>query len=1577
MKTWKTRILSAMLALLTLLTLLPTSALAASGSGTGIKATTNPNLWSTRLTSTGQSYSYRPPTAAGKQLYCMDLGYSYRYGTASFLNSYTYQSATGADADALWDAAVAGTGLGEMDAITKENVKWMMTYIADYKGDIPGSLFMALQTYIWDHQSNKSAGGDTSGDIDAGGFANADTYETYLGYVDWLLAQKAKEDAEFHEQIEKYTAQGAVATVVEDESAKWAVYAKSSVSGRQSFFAYYAPRKLSFEVQPEEPDHPPAGDADITLKKVAAGTTRGLDGARFLIYRDGQIVGSDVTANGGIIEVNDVTKGLWSFVETEAPAGYCADSTPISVYVDTTDGDKQYTVTAENYALPDMKITKRDAMSGKPIAGTVFSVKSVTGNYSTSVTTGVDGSTTLSSIPADVYVVREESVPEPYIVSNTEQTVALRPGKTSEVTFVDYEKPGLEVIKKNIANGEPIEGVTYRIEQIDGSFSTSATTDGAGRIFLASIPVGSYRVTEKNVPSHVILSEIPQEIHLEAGCTRTVTFFNAVKPSLTILKRNSVTGDPLSNAKFHIYYGSDNTTTGEINDLGVFTTDEIGKITLTDVNRGWYKLVEESAPNGFGIQGSGVTEFYLEANTSKTVTVDNVPHSALVVYKYDAKTGKGLEGCRFELRYLSGNTSGTGGTVIGTYVTGPNGAFTVTNLKKGTYVCQELESDGNHIIDREPQTVWISGEEQDVVTLRFGNAPLGSLLITKLSDDSKHEPLSGVEFLLTDSSGHYLGNDNGRFTTNAAGEILMDGLEPGMTVIAREVRAKTGYLLDDSPQHALIKSGETAHLQFLNQPAGNLIIRKVSSGPNGEPLEGVEFKITYADGSFVPDANGELSSNGIYYTNKSGEIRISGVVGTVVATETKTIPGFTIDEATRTQTVVVNPNDTQTLTFYNKPTTTLILQKYISGTKNEPLAGVQFLVTDSSGAVVGPNNGYYTTDAAGQIVIEGLTDGMTVTAKEVKSVDGFVLDGTPQSIKIDQSQSPQRMTFWNERQGALIINKLSSLDRKTPLKGVTFKITTATGEFVPDENGKISSNGLYYTDENGQIILKGVTGTLVVTEVETIPGYTIEENTRTQTVVINPNDTQTLHFYNDPVGGVEIIKVNEDNHSERIPNTTFEIRKVDDALVDTVTTDKNGRVFVALEDGSYYAKEVTSNKSFRLDDTPHYFEIKDGKRVTLQVTNKKLSGIVIHKIDSATGEGIYGVKFVLYDANKKPIGEYTSDDRGYIYIDEIPGGLSGRFYLRELEAAPGYTLDKQYKTVYVSPGKTVEIEWENTAVTGQIQIYKYAAEYNEVTGTAAGTPLKGAVYEIVNARSGKVVDYITTDARGVAASKPLPLTRYQLREVTAPAYWQLDPTVHDVTLEYPGQIIKLSAYDKPSSLGVSITKRGNAQVMAGQSMRYDLTVANTSNVPLESFFWHDKIPYDVARPTTLTTGTYSARLNYRVLYKTNYNTSYQVLASNLLTGNNYSFALNAIPMQAGEVVTDIYFDFGKVPVGFQSVVNPTLSVMVNGNAVNGYQMVNRADVGGKYQGTWQTATASWVTIIRRLWNTPTLPKTGY
>ena len=1469
----KKRIVTLLLTLLTVLSLLPTVAMAAESTGVGITPVTDPNLWTTRLNSQGQTYSYRPPTAAGRQLYCMDLGYSYRSGTESFLQSYMYRSATGADADALWNDAVAETGLGEMDAITKENVKWMMSYITDYTGEIPGSLFMALQTYIWDNQSDKSAGGDPSGDIDAGGFANADTYDQYVEYYNWLLGQKANEDAEFQRQIEEYAAQGIHASIVEDESSKWAVLATSSVSGRQSFFAYHSGRKVIADDEPQDDDDPPpAGDGDITFQKVIAGTDKGLDGAVYNIYLDGQIVGSDVTSGGGYIEVHDVTEGLWSFVEQEAPAGYALDPTPHSVYVSVTDGDKQYTVTVGDEELPGIKVIKTSAVDGSPVENAVYSIEGVTCAFSTSVSTGPDGSALVEDLPAGVYIVREESVPEPFVRTASEQTIALRPGKISEARFEDYTRPGLEIVKRNIADRSPIEGVTYQVRQIDGDFLDTVETDSSGKAFLEVDP-GSYEISEVNVPSNVIISEIPQTIFLEPGVTRTVRFFNAVKPSLTVIKRNSITKDPLENAKFHIYYASDNTETGEINDLGTYYTDSSGRIVLTNVNRGWYKVVEEESPTGFSIQDDGVYEFYLEAGVSRELVVDNTPLSALVVYKYDSATKLPLEGARFELRYLSGETSGTEGTVIGEYVTSKNGSFTVTGLKEGTYICQELESPDGHLIDSEPQTVYISGKEQDVVTLRFGNAPLGSLLITKVSDDEKREPLSDVEFLLTDSSGNFIGTNNGRYVTNSAGEIVVEGLTPGTTVVAREVRAKPGYLLDDSPQYALIRSGETVGLEFRNAPAGNLVIVKRSSSGTHEPLEGVEFKITYADGSYVPDENGQLSSNGLYYTDREGKITISGVVGTVVVTETASIPGYTIDEATRTQTVVVHPNDTQTLYVYNEPETTLVLEKFIKGTDNEPLAGVEFLVTDSSGAVVGPNNGVYITGEDGRAVITGLTPGTTITTRETRTVDGFVLDGSPQSILIQEGQV-QTLTFWNSREG-----------------------------------------------------------------------------------------------------GVEIVKVSSADKTERLSDAVFEIRRAsDDALMDTVTTGDTGTVFAPLDEGDYYALELESPSGFKLDSTRHYFTVKDGEVTQEVIENEAVSGILLHKVDSATGDGIYGVTFLLYDDTNTPIGQYTSDDRGYVYIEGLE---SGRFYLRELENE-GYIVDTEKKTVYVKSGETTEITWKNTPITGQIQITKTSADYNSMNGWPAGTPIPNTEFEIYNARTGKLVDTIRTDKNGVAVSKPLPLARYEVIESKAADFYGLDKTPIEVEIEYAGQIVKAAMTNKSLYTNVSIKKTGYVEVMPGQTLRYDFTdIANNSTTSLESFYWRERLPA-FAHLQKIVTGTWNVPGSYKIVYKTTLSgDTYRVLADNLSTQQNYVLDASpaALGLASGEKATEFMVVFGIVPANFRQVEAPVVYCTASQWLTGGSQIVNQTDVGGIHDGQWIMATSRWATKVYK--PAESLPRTGY
>ena len=1562
MKSIKTRLVSAFLLVMTILSLFPTTAFAASSTGKGITITKNQNYWSTRLLANGTPYSYRPPLVDGKLVYCMDSGLGYHYATPSYLNSFTWTSGTGADADAVLQSAVTNSGLSEMDAATVENVKWMMTYLNDCKESNVGQLFMAVQTYVWENQSYK---GEPGGDGDAGGYANADTYELYLSFIDSLLAKKAAEDAEFQRQIEEYAAHGIAATIVEDESARWAVYAISSNRKNQSFFNYYGPRKLvTGEPAPDQPEQPTGGTGKITLKKTAGGTTTGLAGARFSIYFNGQIVGSDITNAQGEIYVENAATGLWSFVETAAPDGFCVDPTPKSVYVDVSEGTREYSVAATNYELPDMKIIKRDAMSGKPIAGTVFSIKSVTGNFSTSVTTGTDGSATLSAIPAGVYVVREESVPEPYIVTNTEQTVALRPGKTSEVTFVDYEKPGLEIVKKNIANGEPIEGVTYRIEQIDGSFSTSATTDNHGRVFLDSVPVGTFKVTEINVPGHVILCPIPQEVALKPGETSTVTFFNALKPTLEIRKVDSVTGDPVKGAKFQIWYASNHTDTGELNDLGVHYTDESGKIILPEVQDGWYKVTELEPAPGYSIKEPATQECFISGGESKVLTFENTPLSAIIIRKVDSETGQPLEGAWFRIRYLGG-TSGTGGTVLGEYRTSSNGTIVVTGLKAGTYVCEEISAPDGYVITDATETIYLSGKDQDVITVTFGNDKMGSLLIVK-KDAVTGAPISDVEFLVTDSDGSVIGTANGKYVTDSAGTIRIDGLTPGMTVIAKEVRAKDGYILDDTPQSIKIKRNSVMTLEFRNQPKGGVLVRKVDAATN-EPISDVEFLVTDSDGNFIGNANGK------YVTDSAGTFTITDVAPdtTLVIKETHAKDGYILDDTP--QTVKVKSNEVVTVEFRNQPKGGVLVKKVDAAT-NEPISDVEFLVTDSDGNFIGNANGKFITDSAGTFTITDIAPGTTLIIKETRAKDGYLLDDTPQTVKV-KSNEMITLEFRNQPLGGLRIIKLDSVTKK-PLEGVQFRVTYSDGSFVADEGGKLSSNGLYMTDANGEILIRDIVGTLVVTEVKTIPGYTIDEATRSQTIVVNPDDLQTLIVYNVPAGGLQIIKSDEDT-GERLGGVKFEIRKINGEILGTYTTDRDGVISIPnAESGWYTIVERKAKDGYALDTTPVNACVKDSETTTVEITNQRMSSIMIHKIDAATGAGIYGVKFVLYDSGKNPIGEYTTDQDGYIYIDDelVPG----KYYLRELEAADGYIRDEQYKTVYVERGKCAQIEWENSAVTGQIQIRKYSSEDNTVTGQLAGTPLEGAVFEITQARSGKVVGYIVTDARGVAASGPLPLGRYFVTEVSAPKYYQLSGEKIEAEIEYPSQIIKLSAYNKPASLGVTIKKSGNYEVQSGQSMSYDFSgIANTSNVALNHFFWHDRIPTDATRALSISTGTYNARLYYKVTFKTNLN-DYRTLASNLLTSNNYSLSLNAATLRLaqGEYVTDVRFEFGTVPSGFSSVVKPTMRVQVLGTVSNGYQIINRADVGGQYLNEWQTAKTTWVTTVRRF-NTTPLPKTGY
>lgn len=983
-----------------------------------------------------------------------------------------------------------------------------------------------------------------------------------------------------------------------------------------------------------------------------------------------------VTDQNGEIDLSKLPTGAYVVTE-KACEGYIIDQAQRIIQLDPNE-DAQFVFT--NTIKPSLQIIKTSS-DGSRLKNVHFRIAKIEdGTHYLDRTTNEQGEILIADLEPGVYSVRETATDSSHILDLREYHMELFAGRTSTLTIENQKRPNLTVYKHDANTGEPIANTVFEVRAADGHSVDQIKTDSEGKAELRNLLPGVYEISEKSVPSPYLLDAPSQLATLYPNRDHTVYFENHQKPSLTVKKVDSVTGDPLQGAKFQVIYASNNTGSGEINDLGTFYTDENGQFQLTGLRDGWYKVTEQEPPTGYAIK-EATQEVYIQSGTSKVLTFENIPLSALIVWKYDSVTGEAVSNAVFQVKYLTG-TSGTGGTVIGTYKTSANGSFTVTGLKEGTYIVEELASDSGHVIDTAPQTAYISGKQQDVVQLYFGNSPKGGLLVKKI-DSATHNPLSDVEFLVTTADGTVVGDANGKFVTDSAGSFTVSGINPGTTLVVKETRARDGYLLDDAPQTATVKAGQTVTLEFRNAPQGNLIINKLDSVTK-KPLEGVRFKITYADGSFV-------------------------------------------------------------------------------------------------------------------------------------------------------------------------------------------------------DNGVLSSKGIYFTDRSGQIILSGITGTVIVTEEETIKGYRIDDAFRSQTIEVRTNDTQRLWFYNTPV-----------------------------------------------------------------------------------------SGILIHKISSVDGKEIPGVTFLLYDSTNTPVAQATSDDRGYAWFEDLP---AGRYFLREMENE-GYVRDTQKKTVYVKPGETTEVEWENTPITGQIQITKRSADYNSTNGLPAGTLLEGAVFEITD-KAGNVVDTIRSNSRGLAISKQLPLSRYFVREVKAPEHYGISEKELTVYLEYEGQIARLEVEDKSLSTGVSITKTGPKEIMANQPVRFAFSqIANTSNVSLSNFYWRDTLPAQV-RLEKVVTGTYNFPGTYKIVYRVN-GGDYRTLADNLSTGKNYTLAASsvALGLAANERVTEVMFVFGQAPAGFAQVESPYLYC----KAVAGLQagsFVNVADVGGTYNGTWVQAVSRWVISVYGKPTVPKLPRTGY
>ena len=1205
----------------------------------------------------------------------------------------------------------------------------------------------------------------------------------------------------------------------------------------------------------------------MRLVKLDSQTMKPLVNAVFKFKQVGGTFEKEYTTDqNGEIKLDRLDEGTYTVTEVKAPDGYLIDDAERTVKIE---GNEYATFVFTDTKKPSIRVIKYDKYNDKYLSGATFRIAKIEdgSNYLDRIT-DTDGNIVIDNLEPGVYSVKEIKAPTNYVLNETEYHVELFAGKESQVVVLNEEKSSLKIVKTDAETGKPIAGVGFLVRLADGSTENTVVTDQNGEALLSHLNPGIYEVIEKSVPNNYLLNSDPKLVTLVPNRTSVVRFENYPKPSLTVNKIDGITKDPLKNAKFSVIYASNNTFTGEINDLGTYTTDENGQFKLYNLNDGWYKITETSAPDGY-VLSKEAQEIYIKGGEDMEITFENVPLSGLVIKKVDADTGKVLQGAKFRVRYLSG-TSGSGGTVIGEYTTSANGTIVITRLEAGTYVIEETKAPDGYIISDAPETVYITGKEQDVITVTFENEKDGGLIIRKLDSITK------------------------------------------------------------------------------------------------QPLAGAEFTVTTSDGKFIPTESGAVSSNGIYTTDELGQIHITNIEAgtTVVVTETKAPDGYVIDAVSKT--VKIDADDTQTLTFYNKPSSGLIITKLDKETK-EPLYEAVFEITDSTGAVVGTSNGRYTTDIYGNIKVNGLTPG-TYVITEVEAPAGYAISGEPQTINV-VSGKIHNLTFYNSPEGGLIITKLDKATGE-PLYGAVFKVTNSEGTVVGNANGR------YTTNRNGIIHLTGLApDTYVVTEVTAPEGYTLDG--APQTVKVKSGQTHELTFLNEALGGIRITKLDEETR-QPIKGVKFEVEYMNGKRIGTYTTNSNGVINIDdLPNGWYTVTEVKAADDYILDAEPHDIEVTDGEITRITLTNRKNSAFLIHKVDSVTGKGISGVTFLISDRFGRPLAQYVSDQNGYVYTDDDEFE-DGKYYIREIAVPSGYVLDTEVKTFYVEYGHTSSITWYNTPVQAQIQIIKKSADDNPINGLPAGSLLEGAVFEIYD-KAGNTVDTVKTDKNGRASSKLLPLGIYTIREIEAPVYYIAGGTIMTANLEFNGQIMTFEVLNKSVSVGVSVTKYGYKEVMPDNPIVYSFkNIANTSSVPLGSFYFRDTLPSAI-RAEKIVTGTFNKNLSYKIVYLTNIsNSEYRTIGDNLSAGKNYVIDVSniALGLADNEYITEIMYVFGSVRAGFAQVETPYLYARSIKGLANGSIFVNTADVGGIYNGQWITAVSRWTTKVYNYTHIE-MPKTGY
>ncbi|WP_134207853.1 MSCRAMM family protein [Bacillus thuringiensis] len=540
------------------------------------------------------------------------------------------------------------------------------------------------------------------------------------------------------------------------------------------------------------------------VKVDAEDKTKVLSDAEFEVYKEGKKVDTLRTDKTGKVVSQKLEPGKYTLKETKAPQGYKLLKEEIEVVVE---ADKVVEVQIENAKeLGSLQVIKKDAESGKVLAGAEFKLKNEAGQVvGEAKTTNKDGVVKFENLVPGKYTLEEMKAPEGY--------------KALEVT-VEVNVVANEVVKQEVTNEKVtgqfeivkvdaedktrlLSGAEFEVYK-DGKKVAELKTDESGKVMSPKLPLGEYTVKETKAPEGYELTK--QIIHVTVDGEKVIDVKVTNGKSLGQFEIVKVDAQDktkvLSDAEFEVYKDGKKVDT--------LRTDKTGKVVSQKLEPGKYTLKETKAPQGYKLLKEEI-EVVVEADKVVEVQIENAKElGSLQVIKKDAESGKVLAGAEFKLKNEAGQVVGEAKT------TNKDGVVKFESLVPGKYTLEETKApEGYKALEVTVEVNVVANEvvKQEVMNEKVKEEITGQLEITKVDANNTNKTLAGAVFEIWKD-----GIKIDTLTTNKSGKATSKKLEPGDYTL-KEIQAPEGYTLSDKEMKFTISNEkiEVVKLQITNK----------------------------------------------------------------------------------------------------------------------------------------------------------------------------------------------------------------------------------------------------------------------------------------------------------------------------------------------------------------------------------------------------------------------------------------------------------------------------------------------------------------------------------------------------------------------------------------------------------------------------------------------------------------------------------------------------------------------------------------------------------------------------------------